>query len=146
MVSLVEKAQETMDEEQALALQKKMQSATFTLADYLDQFQRVKKMGSLEKIAEMMPGLKGQVGNDSLDNEEVKREEAIILSMTREERDNHRIIGTSRRRRVAKGSGTSVYDVNRLIKKFDKMRQMMKKMTKNKKYQAQMMSQMGGMR
>lgn len=143
VVSLVEKAQETIDEEEAARLQKKMQTATFTLEDYLEQFQRVKKMGSLQSVIEMIPGMQGQVDPDSLDLDKVKREEAMILSMTREERRNHRIIGPSRRKRVAAGSGVSVFEVNQLIKRFDKTRNMMKKMTKNKKYQQQMMAQMG---
>lgn len=145
IVSLVEKAQETIDEEDAAALQKKMASATFTLGDYLEQFQRVRKMGSVQSLLEMIPGMKGNVDPDQVDMDQIKREEAIILSMTREERDNHRIIGASRRKRIAGGSGTSVFEVNQLIKRFDKMRTMMKKMTKNKKFQAKLMSQMGRM-
>lgn len=144
VVSLVEKAQETIDEEEALALQEKMASANFTLEDYLAQFQRVRKMGSLESILDMIPGMKGQVSEDDIDEKEIKHEEAIILSMTPGERRNHRIIGPPRRKRIARGSGRSVHEVNKLLKKFEKMRLMMKKMTKNKKYQAQVMSQLGG--
>ncbi len=139
VVTLVEKAQETIDEAEALELQKKMQSATFTLEDYLEQFQRVRKMGSFESLLEMIPGAKGQINPDDIDRKQIKREEAIILSMTLQERRNHRIIGSSRRRRIAHGSGTSVFEVNQLIKRFDKMRSMMKKMTKNKKYQEKLM-------
>lgn len=144
VVSLVEKAQETIDHEEAEALQKKMAKATFTLQDYLEQFQRVKKMGSISSLLEMIPGAAGQVSEEDIDTKEMKREEAIILSMTPGERDNPRIIGPSRKRRVAKGSGTTVYDVNHLLKKFDKMKLMMKKMSKNKKYQQQLFSQFGG--
>lgn len=144
VVSLVEKAQETIDQQEALELQARMANASFTLEDYLAQFQRMRKMGSLESLLEMIPGMKGQVSEEDLDEKEIVREEAIILSMTRHERRNHRIIGPPRRKRIAHGSGTSVYDVNRLLKKFDKTRLMMKKMTKNKKYQARMMSQLGG--
>ena len=144
VVSLVEKAQDTIDEEEALALQEKMASANFTLEDYLAQFQRVRKMGSLESILDMIPGMKGQVSEDDIDEKEIKHEEAIILSMTPGERRNHRIIGPPRRKRIARGSGRSVHEVNKLLKKFEKMRLMMKKMTKNKKYQAQVMSQLGG--
>jgi signal recognition particle subunit SRP54 len=100
-------------------------------------------MGSVQSLVEMIPGMKGQVDPDQIDLDQIKREEAIILSMTGEERGNHRIIGPSRRKRIAGGSGTSVFEVNQLIKRFDKMRMMMKKMTKNKKYQAKLMSQMG---
>jgi len=145
VVSLVEKAQETIDAEEAVALQKKMASATFTLGDYLEQFQRVRKMGSVQSLLEMIPGMKGQVDPEQIDLDQIKKEEAIILSMTLEERDNHRIIGAGRRKRIAGGSGTSVFEVNQLIKRFEKMRLMMKKMTKNKKYQAKVMSQMGRM-
>ncbi|MFW5684903.1 MAG: signal recognition particle protein [Spirochaetota bacterium] len=144
VVSLVEKAQETINEQEALALQEKMASANFTLEDYLAQFQRVRKMGSLESILEMIPGMKGKVSEDDIDGNEMKHEEAIILSMTPGERQNHRIIGPPRRKRIAKGSGRSVHEVNKLLKKFEKMRLMMKKMTKNKKYQSQLMSQLGG--
>ncbi len=144
VVSLVEKAQETINEEEAVALQKKIATATFTLEDYLEQFTRMKKMGSVQSLLEMVPGMKGQIDEDAIDEEEMKHEEAIILSMTRNERRNHRIIGPPRRKRIAKGSGTSVYDVNRLLKKFEKMRLMMKKVSKNKKYQSQLLSQFGG--
>ncbi len=144
VVSLVEKAQETIEEEDAKKLEAKLAKATFTLQDYLEQFQRVRKMGSLKSIIDMVPGAAGQINEDDIDESEMKREEAIILSMTIQERQNHRIIGPSRRKRIAKGSGTNVYDVNRFLKKFDKMRLMMKKVTKNKKYQAKLMNQFGG--
>ncbi len=145
VVSLVEKAQQQYDESEAQELQQKMASATMSLEDYLDQLRRVRKMGSMQSLLEMMPGLAGQVHEDDLDESAVKYEEAILLSMTPTERLNHRIIGPSRRKRIARGSGTSVYDVNRLLKKFDKTRQMMKKVAKNKKLQNQMMSRLGGM-
>jgi signal recognition particle subunit SRP54 len=144
VVSLVEKAQETIEEEEAAQLQKKMASATFTLEDYLEQFKRVKKMGSMESLMKMIPGMQDKISEDDIDEQAMKQEEAIILSMTKPERQNHRIIGPSRRKRIARGSGTSVYAVNRLLKKFEKTRIMMKKAMKNKKYQAQMMSQLGG--
>ncbi len=144
VVSLVERAQETIDEEEAVALQARMASATFTLEDYLAQFQRVKKMGSLESILDMIPGMQGKISEEDIDEREMKHEEAIILSMTLTERRNHRIIGPPRRKRIAHGSGTSVHEVNKLLKKFEKMRLMMKKVTKNKKYQSQLMSQLGG--
>lgn len=144
VVSLVEKAQETIDEQKAVEMQKKMASATFTLEDYLEQFQQVKKMGSVESLMKMIPGLQGQINPDDIDEKDMKREEAIILSMTPTERRNARIIGPSRRKRIARGSGTSVSSVNRLLKKFEKTRLMMKKMAKNKKYQSKLMSQLGG--
>jgi signal recognition particle subunit SRP54 len=100
-------------------------------------------MGSLESLLELIPGLKGQVGPADLDEEEMKREEAMILSMTRTERDNHRIISPSRRKRIAAGSGTTVYDVNRLLKRFEKTRLMMKKMSKGAKQQERIMQRLG---
>ena len=144
VVSLVEKAQQTINQEEAEALQARMAKANFTLEDYLAQFQRVKKMGSIESLVEMIPGMKGKVSEEDLDEQGMRHEEAIILSMTLQERQNHRIIGPPRRKRIAHGSGRSVHEVNKLLKKFEKMRLMMKKMTKNKKYQAQVMSQLGG--
>lgn len=140
VVSLVEKAQETIDEEEAFELQKKIESASFNLEDYLEQFKRVRKMGSLQSLLEMIPGAAAALDGESIDEQALKREEAIILSMTGNERKNHRIIGPSRKKRVARGSGTSVYEVNKLLKKFEKTRLMMKKMSKNKKYQANMLS------
>ncbi|AFG37289.1 signal recognition particle protein [Spirochaeta africana] len=145
VVSLVEKAQETIDEQEALELQQKMAKANFSLADYLDQIQRVKKMGSMESLLGMIPGMQGRVSEEDLNTDELKYEEAILQSMTRVELENYRIIGINRRKRIARGSGTTVYQVNRMLKKFDKMRTMMKKVTKNKKYQAQLMQQLGGM-
>jgi signal recognition particle subunit SRP54 len=143
VVTLVEKAQETIAVEEAEELREKLESDTFTLEDYLEQFKRVRKMGSLESLMEMIPGLKGQVNPEEIDEKEMAREEAMIQSMTRRERANHRIISPSRRRRIAAGSGTTVYDVNRLLKKFDKARLMMKKMTRNAHYQEQLMQKLG---
>ncbi|THB66439.1 MAG: signal recognition particle protein, partial [Spirochaetaceae bacterium] len=145
VVSLVEKAQETIDEQEAADLQQRMAKATFSLQDYLEQIQRVKKMGSVESLLKMIPGMQGKVNEENLDTSEMKYEEAILQSMTVGERENYRIIGMNRRKRIAQGSGTTVYQVNRLLKKFDKMRTMMKKVAKNKKYQAQLMQQLGGM-
>ena len=144
VVSLVEKAQETIDQEEAEKLAKKMASNEFTLQDMLDQLQRVKKMGSMESLMQMIPGLSSQMANQDIDTSELKLQEAIILSMTKKERANHLIIGPSRRKRIAKGSGTCVADVNRLLKQFEKTRLMMKKMSK-KGNQQKMMQMMGGM-
>ncbi len=143
VVSLVEKAQEVFDQDQAIKLQQKMATGNFTLEDYLDQFRQVRKMGSLEKLAEMIPGMKNAVESEQINEKGIKTEEAIILSMTKNERGNHLIIGPSRRKRIAHGSGTSVHAVNQLLKKFEKTRDSMRKMTKNKKYQAQVLQQMG---
>jgi signal recognition particle subunit SRP54 len=143
IVSLIEKAQETTLEEEAEELRLKIESKRFTLGDFLDQFKKVRKMGSLKSLMEMIPGFQGNIPEDSVDEKEMKRSEAIILSMTPEERQNHRIVGPSRRRRVARGSGTSVYEVNKLLKQFEKTRLMMRKATKSKKYQADILSHFG---
>ena len=143
VVSLVEKAQATIEADEAEKLQEKITKATFTLEDYLDQFSRIRKMGSLQSVIDMIPGMKGNISEDDIDEKEIKREEAIILSMTIMERRNHRILGPSRRKRIARGSGTSVADINRFLKKFEKTRLMMKKVAKNKKYQANLLSQFG---
>ncbi len=144
VVSLVEKAQATMEQGEAERLQDKLASETFTLEDMLDQYRRMRKMGSIQSIMEMIPGLKGTGAEEKIDEQGMKREEAIILSMTRKERRNYRIIGPKRRTRIARGSGTSVFEVNRFLKKFEKTCLMMKKMSKNSKYQAQVLSQLGG--
>lgn len=140
IVSLVEKAQALYDEEEAEKLQKKMQSESFSLADMLMQLEQAEKMGPLDSMLDMIPGLSGQIDKDKLDLSLFKRQKAIIQSMTLKERDNFRIIGPPRRKRIAKGSGTSVGDVNKLLKQFEKTRQMMRKVSKNKGLQAKMMS------
>ena len=145
IVSLVEKAQETIDIEEAEKLQKKMASNEFTLQDMLEQLQRVKKMGPMQSLMEMIPGLAGQISDQDIDTSGMKVQEAIILSMTKKERANHLIIGPSRRKRIAKGSGTSVAEVNRLIKQFEKTRLAMKKVSRNKGMQNKLMQQFGGM-
>lgn len=143
IVTLVEKAQETIDIAEAERMQEKMAKNTFDLQDYLDQIESMNKMGSIEKLIDMIPGAKGSISEDDIDTAEFKREKAIIQSMTYAERTNYRIIGPLRRKRIAAGSGTAVYDVNRLLKKFEKMRLTMRKFAKNKKYQASMMKHMG---
>ncbi len=139
IVSLVEKAQATIETEEAEELQEKMAKETFDFQDYLDQIRRVRKMGSLKNMLEMMPGLAGQVNEDQVNEGELKREEAIILSMTKKERGNPLMIGPSRRSRIARGSGTSSAEVSRFLKKFEKTRTMMRKVAKNKKLQGQLM-------
>ena len=144
VVSLVEKAQETVNQEEAEKLQRKMARNEFTLEDMLLQFQQVKKMGSVQSLVEMIPGMQAQLGNRELDTSGMKKQEAIILSMTKKERQNHLIIGPSRRKRIAKGSGTSVAEVNKLIKQFEKTKLAMKKLSRNKGLQGKLMSQLGG--
>ena len=142
IVGLVEKAQSVYDAKQAAELERKMSSADFTLEDWLEQLQQVKKMGSLKNMLDMIPGLAGQVDEEQIDRAGMKVEESIIRSMTKKERANHLIIGPSRRTRIARGSGTSVAEVNRLLKKFEKTRLQMKKMMKNKKQMGDMMAAM----
>jgi signal recognition particle subunit SRP54 len=144
IVSLVEKAQAAVAVEEAEELQDKMESATFSLQDYLDQFRRVRKMGSMQSLLEMIPGLQGKLADVNLDEKLMKKEEAIILSMTPGERLNYRMIGPPRRRRIARGSGTSMFDVNQFIKKFEKTRLMMRKVARNKNYQNQLFGQASG--
>jgi signal recognition particle subunit SRP54 len=146
VVSLVEKAQAVIDQKEALELRKKMEKENFTMEDWLNQLRSVKKMGSLQSMIEMIPGMAGQFSEEDIDKAELKSQEAILSSMTVKERANHLIIGPSRRTRIARGSGTSVAEVARLIKKFEKMRTMMKKMArmgKNPQAAQAMMRQMG---
>jgi signal recognition particle subunit SRP54 len=130
VVSLVEKAQEVIDQKEAEALRKKMEKESFTLEDWLGQLRSVKKMGSLQSMLDMIPGMAGQISEEDINQADLKNQEVILSSMTRKERANHLIIGPSRRSRIARGSGTSVAEVARLLKKFEKMRTMMKKMSK----------------
>lgn len=145
VVSLVEKAQETVDQEVALKMQKKMQRNEFTLQDMLEQLEQVEKMGSIKSLLDMMPGLSGQISEDQINKAGMKHQKAIIQSMTYKERMNHLIIGPTRRKRIAKGSGTSVQEVNKLIKQFEKTKLTMKKLARNRGAQAKLMQQMGAM-
>ena len=126
VVTLVEKAQDTIDKEKAEKLEKKLRKAEFDLEDFLDQLQQIKKMGSLESILKMIPGVGRQLGNAQIDDRGLVRVEAIINSMTRDERRNPRILNGSRRKRIAAGSGTRVQDVNRLMNQFQQMKKMLK--------------------
>jgi signal recognition particle subunit SRP54 len=139
VVGLVEKAQQVYDQQEAIDLERKMADESFTLEDYLDQIAKMKKVGSVKSMLEMLPGLAGQVDESQVDTEGMRYEEAILRSMTKKERQNYLIIGPKRRTRIAKGSGTSVAEVNRLLKKFEKTRLMMKKMVRNKGAMAKMM-------
>jgi signal recognition particle subunit SRP54 len=141
IVGLVEKAQSVYDQKQVEELERKMANSDFTLQDWLEQLGQVKKMGSFKSMIEMIPGLAGQIDEDRIDRGAMKAQESILQSMTRKERSNHLIIGPSRRTRIARGSGTSVGEVNRLLKQFEKTRLAMKKMMKNKGQMAQMMAQ-----
>lgn len=131
VLSLIEKAQATIDVEQAQAMEKKLRKDDFTLDDFLTQMQQVKKIGSMEQILGMIPGmggLKKKLGDIDFDEKELKHIEAIIYSMTPEERRKTSLINGSRRKRIALGSGTKVQDVNKLLKQFDEAKKMIKKM------------------
>jgi signal recognition particle subunit SRP54 len=127
MFSLIEKAEEEFDQNEALKLEKKLKKREFDLEDFRKQLKQIKKMGSLEQILDMLPGMgqMKQLKKFKPDEKELVRTEAIINSMTREERTHYKIINGSRRKRIAMGSGTKVQDVNRLLKNFTQMKKMM---------------------
>lgn len=129
IVSLVERAQEQFDEEEAKRLQKKIQKNKFDFNDFLGQIQQIKKMGNIKDLASMIPGVGKAIKDVDIDDNAFKGIEAIILSMTPKERTNPEILNTSRKMRIAKGSGTNIQEVNRLIKQFDQTRKMMKMVT-----------------
>lgn len=134
MLSLIEKAEKSFDEKKAAELEEKLRKSRFTLTDYLDQFSQIRNMGSIESILGMMPGVKQSAIKDAkIDEKMLDRTEAIILSMTPAEREKPEIISSSRKKRIAAGSGTSVEDINRLLKQFDQMSKMMKQFAGNKK-------------
>lgn len=127
MLSLIEKAQSSIDLEQAKEMEKKLRKEDFTLDDFLTQLQQVKKLGSMEQILNMIPGMGNKLKNVEIDEKELKRVEAVIQSMTKKERRDPSIINGSRRKRIALGSGAKVQDVNRLLKQFAEARKMMKR-------------------
>lgn len=131
VLSLIEKAQEAISEEEAKTLEKKMRENSFTLEDYLSQFESMKKMGGIKNMLSMIPGLgsKLKIADTDVDESKIERTKAIIYSMTKKERNNPDIINGSRRKRIAEGSGTSVQEVNQLLKQFAQTKEMMKRMT-----------------
>ncbi len=134
VLSLIEKAQEAVTEEQMKDMEKKLRNASFTLTDYLEQFAALKKMGSFSDLIQMIPGAsKMGISADQIDEKKIERTRAIILAMTPKERDNPLIIGSSRKKRIAAGSGTTVQDVNQLLKQFDQTKQMMKQFKNGRK-------------
>ncbi|MDP9185749.1 MAG: signal recognition particle protein, partial [Verrucomicrobiota bacterium] len=137
VVGLVEKAAETIEVEDAERLERKLRSASFDFNDFLAQFQMLRKMGPLENVLGMLPGVSNVPGL-SIDEKQLKRTEAIVLSMTSEERTRPEILNARRRQRIARGSGSTVTEVNDLIRRFDQMRKMMKSAGKMKKMMAQM--------
>ena len=144
IVSLVERAQEQFDEEEARKLQKKIQKNKFDFNDFLNQIEQIKKMGNLKELASMIPGVGKAIKDVDIDDNAFNGIEAIIRSMTPKERTNPEILNTSRRTRIAKGSGTTIQEVNRLIKQFDQTRKMMKMVTGNN--MAAMAARMKGMK
>ena len=135
VLTLIERAEEQVGEKQAKELERKFRQATFDLEDFLQQIQSVRKMGSLSQIMEMIPGfsaIKNRLPSGELDESSLTRVESIIYSMTPEERRHPEIIGGSRRRRIARGSGTSPQDINQLLNQFRQMQRMMKQMASGK--------------
>jgi signal recognition particle subunit SRP54 len=147
VVSLVERAQEQFDEEEAKRLQKKIQKNKFDFNDFLNQIEQIKKMGNLKELASMIPGVGKAIKDIDIDDNAFNGIEAIIRSMTPKERTNPELLNQSRRQRIAKGSGTSIQEVNRLVKQFDQTRKMMKMVTGNqmKSMMARMKDMKGGM-
>ncbi len=136
VLSLIEKAQEAVSEEDAKKLEKKLRENSFTLDDYLMQFDAMKKMGGIKNVLSMMPGMsnKVKINDGDIDEKKLLSMKAIIQSMTKKERDNPSIINFSRKTRIANGSGTSVQEVNKLLKQFEQTKQMMKQMKNNKMF------------
>ena len=147
VVSLVERAQMQFDEEEAKKLEKKIRKNKFDFDDFMGQIQQIKKMGNIKELAAMIPGVGKALKDVDIDDNAFKQIEAIIQSMTPKERQNPDIINQSRRQRIAKGSGTKLEDVNRLMKQFDQTRKMMKMVTgMDRSKMAQMAAQMKRMK
>ena len=132
VLSLIEKAQEAVTEEQAKELERKFKENSFTFDDYLAQIDSMKKMGNLKDVLSMIPGIGNKIKNLDIDENQMLINKAIIQSMTPQERKNPDIIKASRRQRIAKGSGTSVQQVNQLLKQFEQSKEMMKQMRSGK--------------
>jgi signal recognition particle subunit SRP54 len=132
VLTLVEKAERQMDDKKAAELERKIRKQQFTLDDFLDQMHQMRKMGPLTSLLKMMPGVGSQLGNIKVDDRDLDRLEAIITSMTPEERRNPAILNGSRRRRIALGSGTNVQAVNQLVKQFGQMQKMMRQLSQGK--------------
>ena len=142
VLSIIEKAEETFDLEEAQKLEQKLKKQSFDLDDYLGQLRQMKKMGSFSSILKMIPGLGSKLKDVEVDDKEFLRIEAIICSMTKEERRNPKVLNGSRRLRIAKGSGTSVDQINKFMKSFEMTQKMMKEMTSNKGMMKKMMKNM----
>ena len=146
VVSLVERAQEQFDEEEARKLKKKLIKNQFNFNDFRDQINQIKKMGNLKDLASMIPGMGKMLKNVDIPDDAFKQTEAIIDSMTPAERENPEIINARRRERIAKGSGTNIADVNRLLKQFEETRKMMRTVAGGGLQQQMRGMQRGGMR
>ena len=133
VLTLIEKAQEAVSEEQAKKMQKKMLENAFTLEDYLEQFESMKRMGGAQALVSMMPGLVGKIKEGDIDESRLERTKAIILSMTPKERNDPSIINSSRKKRIACGSGTTVQEINQLLKQFDQTKQLIKQLKGGKR-------------
>ncbi|MDE7300630.1 MAG: signal recognition particle protein [Clostridia bacterium] len=133
VLTLIEKAQEAVTAEEAKKMQKKMLENAFTLEDYLTQFESMKKMGGAQALISMMPGLSGKIKEGDIDESKMDRTKAIILSMTKKERDDPSIINSSRKKRIAAGSGTSVQEINQLLKQFEQTKMLMKQLKSGKR-------------
>lgn len=131
VLSLIEKAEQSFDQKKAEEMEKKLREASFTLTDYLEQFRQIKNMGNIKDILAMLPGMSSAVKDADIDDRALSRTEAIILSMTVREREHPEILNASRKKRVAAGSGTSVEEVNRLLKQYEQMNKMMKQFMGN---------------
>ena len=147
VLTLIEKAEQSFDEKKALEAAEKLRANRFTLTDYLDQMGQLKSMGDLESIVGMIPGMDAKaLKGAKIDDKAMARQEAIILSMTPAERENPSLLNSSRKKRIAAGSGTAVVDVNRLLKQYESLQQMMKQLNgKNMKKLQKKMGRFGGM-
>ena len=146
VLTLIEKAEQSFDEQKAKEAAERLLQNRFTLSDYLDQMNQLRGMGDLGDIAGMIPGVDAKaLRGAKMDEKQLARQEAIILSMTKAERNNPSILNSSRKKRIAAGSGTSVVDINRLLKQYDAMQQMVKQFSgKNMKKMQRKMGRMGG--
>ena len=146
MLSLIEKAQQTFDMKKAAELEQKLKKNRFTLTDFYDQLVQIKGMGSLSDLAGMIPGMNAKaLDGASVDEKVLARTEAIILSMTPDERENPSLLNNSRKKRIAAGSGTQVVDINRLLKQFEMMQQMTKQFSGGKMKKLGKMGRFGKM-
>ena len=145
VLTLIEKAEQSLDEKKAKELEEKLRANKFTLADFYDQLVQLKSMGSMQDILAMVPGMDAKaLSGAAVDEKAMARTEAIILSMTPRERENPNIIGNSRKKRIAAGSGTQVVDINRLLKQFEAMQKMIKQVNGMGGKKLKRMQKMGG--